>query len=117
MQEFQFSAKVRPLSLENAFGGRLRVLALKDDENAIFWVQDKQAAWGRIQVQKKVPSLVKGARIKAGRFVKGTYAVKWINTFSGKEILSVVLKAEKGLLPLEIPAFRRDIACLIKKTE
>lgn len=82
-----------------------RVVGLGLDNEMLVWIQNK----------KPDGESVTDASVAIEGAGDLTYSVEWWDTFEGKILSTVNVKAENGVLTLYIPPFARDIACKIRK--
>jgi len=82
-----------------------RVVGLTLDSEMLVWIQNK----------KPDGESVADASVTIENAGDLTYSIEWWDTFEGKILSTVNVRAENGGLTLHIPPFTRDIACKIRK--
>jgi len=96
-------------SLANA-----RCLGMAVGDEVLLWVQNKDSNW-RNAFDGIEPGLVKGAFLEVNDLADGRYRVEWWDTYRGDVILEEKIWARNGMARIDIPEFRRDLACKIRK--
>jgi hypothetical protein len=106
------SGRIRTLEATNT-DPATRVVGLRADDRGWLWVFDTAAAWEKVAVQKQPAPERSGLVVDVSGF-SGTRNVRWIDTRT-----EIVVREEKvgtagDRLSLQVPSFRRDIACQIE---
>jgi hypothetical protein len=92
-----------------------RVAGLKGKAFACLWIQNPQATWWKMVVEKTMPAETAGESIEIDGLDAGSYQVEWWDTYGGKVLKKETAAAPGGRLTLAVPAFARDIACKVRK--
>ncbi|HEY5912351.1 MAG TPA: hypothetical protein VJA21_17245, partial [Verrucomicrobiae bacterium] len=96
---------------------RVRVVGLRSGDRAWLWLFDREAAWGKIVLDKREPGAISNARIELAGCTDGSRAVEWWDTREGKVVRQENVGATDGVLRMAAPEFSRDIACVVKVTK
>ena len=103
--------KMRPNNsiLQYAFAKPSTARALISEGNQyLIYINNKKADNDSLERDEKT------VRISI-KLPRGDYSAKWINTLTGERIPFAIRQHEEGYFKLETPAFRDDIALMIKK--
>ncbi len=92
-----------------------RVAGLKGKTSACVWIQNPQATWWKMVVDKAAPGETSGESIVIEGLDAGNYQVEWWNTYDGKTMKKETAAAQGGRLTLAVPTFSRDIACKVRR--
>jgi hypothetical protein len=94
----------------------VRAMALKSDESAYVWIQNKQHTWYNVVVNGVVPPTVQGATVTIRGMNAGAYEVEWWNTYGGAVVgTEQVLVDGSEVFTLAIPPLQTDVACKIER--
>lgn len=107
------SATLRPAQFEK---GESAVLpfGMAGRNEALIWLLDRACDWPEGALAANPPP-VTGAKVALLGLDNGTWSVEWWDTLEGKCLESVKNVASSGILRLEPPAFKVDIAARLKK--
>jgi len=92
----------------------VRAVGLQGPRSAYVWLFHRDATWWNMVVQKAVPAGVRGARLELRGLTPGAYRVQWWDTYEGKAMRQTRLDVGETPARLDVPEFRRDIACKIR---
>jgi len=92
-----------------------RVAGLKGKSSACLWIQNPQATWWKMVMEKTMPGETAGESVEIEGLEPGSYQVQWWNTYEGKVAKKESLTVSGGRLKLSVPPFSRDIACKVTK--
>jgi hypothetical protein len=92
---------------------QVRVIGLQGRDQAYLWLVDRQATWWNLVVEKVTPAKIEGATLEVRGLERGTYDVQWWDTAEGKAIREATAAPAGGVLRLDVPTFRRDMACKV----
>ena len=95
----------------------LRIVGLQGTHRAYLWVFNPQATWWKLAVDRANPTTVAGATIELKGLVPGGYRVEWWDTWQGRATKADTVRADGQMLKLRVPAFARDVACKITRSE
>jgi len=106
--------RLKPMRVEVEAGEEhkdIRAIALASETKAYVWVYQEEAA----VVTRKDDA----ARTVSGfsfplQMENGEYEILFWDTYKGKALGTSRVKTEEGVLPVKVPAFKRDIACKIR---
>jgi hypothetical protein len=91
----------------------LRFFGLQNDREALLWIQNTQHTWHKMfQKMPLKPVLPTFIEIKGLR--DGTYRVEWWDTYKTGKVECADATCTDGLLKLEVPEIKTDIACKIR---
>ncbi len=91
----------------------VRVVGLAGKDRAYFWVQNTQATWWNLVVERRRPNPIQNATVEIRSLAEGTYQAQWWDTNSGKPLAKTPASTHAGRLRLAVPPFQRDIACKV----
>ncbi len=91
-----------------------RILGMVIGEETLLWVQNKDYNWRNIYKGMVVPE-IKGAFFNVRAPESGVYQIEWWDTFKGEITSKQNLSPENGALRVDLPAFKKDVACKIRK--
>ena len=111
------SDQLQPVQAEPQ-GASIRVVGLQGRSGAYLWLQNPQAAWYPMVVEKKTPAAVPKAVLLIRGLPAGSYRVLWYDPWTGKPLGPAEIAQQAGPQPLRLatPEFQRDIACKIVRT-
>ena len=92
-----------------------RILGYQGRDRAYFWLSDPRATWWNLVVEKQKPAETKPAAIEIQGLVPGDYSVEWWDTRTGAVVRSDRVSFTTGTFRATVPAFKRDIACKVKR--
>ncbi len=97
-------------------GSRIKLYGIRSKDEVVAWIQDKKDVWSRVyRMEAQPPVERKGVVFNLSGLDLGYYQAQWWDTYSGKVILEQVLKVEEGPFFLTVPAFKRDIAVILRR--
>ncbi|MFP4058139.1 MAG: hypothetical protein ACLF0G_14825 [Candidatus Brocadiia bacterium] len=91
----------------------LRVVGLQRPQAAYLWLQDPRATWWAVAVEEREPGEIRNARLTIEGLRPGAYRVEWWDTRAGAVASQARARVAGEPLALDVPAFRRDIACKV----
>jgi hypothetical protein len=91
-----------------------RCVGMNLGDELLLWVQNKGSNW-RNALDGVEPGLIEGAAVEVKDLEDGRYQVEWWDTYRGDIMLHAEAWSEYGTMRVDIPEFRRDIACKIRK--
>lgn len=94
----------------------VRALVLVDRKQAIGWFQDRASTW---QADRDGVALEEIAplRVAFSGLDDGPCAITWLDTWKGVPLREGKAAAAGGMLTLETPPFRRDVALIVQAAE
>jgi hypothetical protein len=92
-----------------------RILGYQGRDRAYFWLSNPKATWWNLVVEKREPAETKPAAIEIQGLIPGDYSVEWWDTRAGTVIRSDRVSLTAETFRATVPAFKRDIACKIKR--
>lgn len=96
----------------------IRILGLKDEDEAIFWVQNKDYTWFKIIAEGKKPKIVSNEILTVKGLKPDIYEVDWQNTVTGEMFSKEKIVVKKNdVLKTVIPDFEKDIAGKISRIQ
>ncbi len=102
---------LRPISA--SCDDRLRIVGLKGDHGAYFWVADRSATWWKLAIEHVQPETIRNAAVHVEGLEPGAYRVQWWDTVEGKIRAEESVSVPEHTLDLHAPAFKCDLACKI----
>ena len=90
------------------------VCGMKSDVVAVIWIQNRESSWynhGRGEVPA-VDAFRLGVRLPSG-----LYDVEWWETWKGTALRSERVEVEDGLLKMDVPLLKSDVAVKIRKVK
>ena len=91
---------------------RRRVVGLQSADAAFLWIDNPQATWWKVAIEKREPQEVTSATVTIQGLNPAVYRAEWWDTYRGTVFKKEDdLKATSGTLRLSVPSFRNDIAC------
>jgi hypothetical protein len=95
----------------------VRAIGVGSKNAAYVWIADAQWNWSSRVKQHRDPRDVQGATLTLSGFDSGPYLVEWWDTQRGVVLHEQSLTAPADVWQLDIPAFREDIACRIRRAK
>lgn len=87
-----------------------RCLGLKVGSEMFFWVQNKSSNW-KNAFNNIEPDPVANSYFEVPSASGGKYNIEWWDTYKGEIIRKKKIEAKGGKLKIEVPEFKRDVAC------
>ena len=92
---------------------RVRLVGLRTESCAWFWLFNRDASWQHVVVERKAPVGMEALNVPLKDFPAGQYVVRWWDTREGTILREERVSARGGGLALPAPSFSRDIACRV----
>lgn len=92
---------------------KVKALCLQNDSQAYVWVYYVPSTI-ELPPLEDAPE-IEGITVVVGNLASGQYKVEFWNTFEGEIIKTVTAKTSRGVLSIDVPPFKCDIALKIKK--
>lgn len=90
-------------------GRRLRALAMQGRRVILAWVRDSDYQWFPGDTRLDAPPVI-DARLTLSGVSDGAWTARWLDTYTGEELASVVVDVVGGELLLDVPVFSKDVA-------
>ncbi len=107
------SAQLKSVVLPTAH--QARALAWLGDEGAYLWVNNPQATWWNLVVEKRPVESIRNDSISLTGLKDGAYRIQWWDTYTGQVLQEGKNMATGGTLKLPIPEFSKDLACKVTR--
>ena len=91
----------------------VRVIGLRAGERAWFWMFDPAGAWEKVAIEKQEPPERRDLIVELAYWPAASTRAEWWETRSGKVTNGRSEAASNGKLRIQVPPFRRDIACRV----
>ena len=91
-----------------------RCIGMTVGDEMLLWVQNKESNW-RNALDGIEPGLIKGAVLEVNDLADGRYRVEWWDTYRGDVIHSEDFRSKDGTMHIDVPEFRRDLACKVRQ--
>ena len=92
---------------------KLRAFGLQNDREALLWIQNMQHTWYRL-FEKMPLEPIPPTFIEINGLQDGRYKVEWWDTYQADKVEYADATCANGMLKLEAPQVKRDIACKIR---
>lgn len=91
-----------------------RCAALTIGDDTIVWIHNRESNW-KTTYKKIEPGYINEAYFEIFGLDDGFYEVEWWDTHTGEVVGTVIFESIKHVMAIDIPRFKRDIACKIRK--
>ncbi|HNR99129.1 MAG TPA: hypothetical protein PKX48_07900 [Planctomycetota bacterium] len=92
----------------------LHAMALRGPRLTCVWLSDPAASWWNVVVEGRAPARIANAAFAVPDLPEGRYRIEWWDTGAGKPIRAETRMLAKGER-VQVPPFRRDIACKLAR--
>jgi len=87
----------------------LRAIGLTGRGAVLVWVQNRESMW--TNWDRPLPQAITGAQLTIRGVPEGKLRLEWLDTWTGKAIRTGRVVSEGGVVVLDVPPLRRDLAC------
>ena len=118
---------LRPITndAEAALGASVRVLGRIGKHGLCVWVQDRRSNWARLlERREEALPAIDGLELKLPPLLPGAYTARFLDTWKGEffhESVTLHLEQRSDGTPtpivLKCPAFKRDVAVVLERTQ
>ncbi len=89
----------------------LRVIGLAGRRSVLLWVLNRESVWERWR--EPAPAAISGATLVLRGLTPGRRRVEWLDPWSGKVVRTEAATPRRGILKVEAPPIKRDLACRV----